>query len=214
MVLTRKLKARWLQILTHVGALLPLAWLLWDYWQGQFIIDPVKEITTRTGKTALILLILSLACTPINTIFGFKQVMRVRRALGLYAFMYAGLHFLTFVGLDYGFDFDLLGQGILDQRYVLVGFAAGLLLLPLAITSTQGWQKRLGKNWKRLHRLVYLAGILAIVHFTWLAKDNREPLRYGAVVALLLIVRIPPIQRALSNARHQLKTRYTTARGA
>jgi sulfoxide reductase heme-binding subunit YedZ len=133
--------------------------------------------------------------------------MRVRRALGLYAFMYAGLHFLTFVGLDYGFDFDLLGQGILDQRYVLVGFAAGLLLLPLAITSTQGWQKRLGKNWKRLHRLVYLSSILAIVHFMWLAKDNREPLRYGVVVALLLIMRIPGIRKAIRNARYRLKTR-------
>ena len=199
----RKLKTRWAargaivpQILTHVAALLPLALLAWDYWQGRLIIDPVGVITTRTGKTALILLILSLACTPINIILGFKQVMRLRRALGLYAFVYAGLHFLTFVGLDYGFDLDLIGLGILDQRYVLVGFAAGLLLLPLAITSTQGWQKRLGKNWRRLHRLVYLAGVLAIVHFVWLAKDNREPLRYGAVVALLLIVRIPGIRRA------------------
>jgi sulfoxide reductase heme-binding subunit YedZ len=210
----RKLKARWtargsivLQILTHVAALLPLALLAWDYWQGRLIIDPVGVITTRTGKTALILLILSLACTPINIIFGFKEVMRVRRALGLYAFLYASLHFLTFIGLDYGFDFDLLGQGILDQRYVLVGFAAGLLLLLLAITSTQGWQKRLGKNWKRLHRLVYLAGILAVVHYVWLAKDNREPLRYGAVVALLLIVRIPGLRKAISDIRYRLKTR-------
>ena len=211
MVLIRKLKTRWLQILTHVAALLPLALLAWGYWQGR-LIDPVQEITTRTGRTALILLILSLACTPLNIMFGFKQIMRVRRTLGLYAFMYAGLHFLTFVGLDYGFDFDLLGQGILDQRYVLVGFAAGLLLLLLAITSTQGWQKRLRKNWKRLHRLVYLAGVLAIVHFVWLAKDNREPLRYGAVVALLLIVRIPAVKRAISNTRHRLKTRCKTTR--
>ena len=221
MVLKRKLKARWAacaaivaQILTHVGALLPLAWLLWDYWQGQFIIDPVKEITTRTGKTALILLILSLACTPMNTIFGFKQALRVRRPLGLYAFMYAGLHFLTFVGLDYGFDLELIRQDIVNQRYVLVGFAAGLLLLSLAITSTRGWQKRLGRNWKRLHRLVYLAGILAIIHFMWLVKDIREPLRYGAVVALLLIVRIPAIKRAISNARYQLKARLQTRREA
>jgi sulfoxide reductase heme-binding subunit YedZ len=210
MVLVRKIETRWLQILTHVAALLPLALLAWDYWQGRLVIDPVREITTRTGKTALTLLILSLVCTPINNLLGFKQVLRVRRALGLYAFMYASLHFLTFIGLDYGFDFDLIGQGILDQRYVLAGFAAGLLLLALAITSTQGWQKRLGKNWKRLHRLAYLAGILAIVHFMWLAKDNREPLRYGAVVALLLIVRIPAIRRALNNARHQFKTRKTT----
>ena len=207
MVLIRKLKARWLQILTHVAALLPFALLAWDYWQGRFFIDPVREITTRTGKTALILLILSLACTPMNMIFGFKQALRVRRALGLYAFMYAGLHFLTFLGLDYGFDLHLIRQDILDQRYVLVGFAAGLLLLPLAITSTKGWQKRLDKNWKRLHRLVYLAGILAIVHFVWLVKDIREPLRYGAVVALLLILRIPVIRRAVSNARYQLRKR-------
>jgi sulfoxide reductase heme-binding subunit YedZ len=197
----RRLKARWLQILTHVGALLPLAWLLWETWQGQFIVDPVKEITTRTGKTALILLILSLACTPVNTIFGFKQVLRVRRPLGLYAFLYVGLHFLTFLGLDYGFDLDLIRQDILDQRYVLVGFATGLLLLPLAITSTKGWQKRLGK------RLVYLASILDIVHFVWLTKDLREPLRYGGVVVLLLIVRIPAIKRAISNARYQFKAR-------
>jgi sulfoxide reductase heme-binding subunit YedZ len=203
----RKLKADWLQILVHVAALLPLAWLIWAYWQGLFIIDPVLEITTRTGKTALILLILSLACTPIRTIFGFKQVLRLRRPLGLYAFMYAGLHFLTFVGLDYGFDLDLIGQAIFDQCYVLVGFTAGLILLLLAITSTRGWQKRLGKNWKRLHRLVYLAGILAILHFLWLVKDIREPLRYGLVVALLLVVRIPVVRKALSNARHRLKTR-------
>jgi sulfoxide reductase heme-binding subunit YedZ len=202
-----KLKARWLQILVHVAALVPLAWLLWAYWRGLFIIDPVKEIRSHTGKTALILLILSLACMPIHTIFGLKQVLRLRRPLGLYAFLYAGLHFLTFVGLDYGFDLDLIRRDILDQRYVLVGFAAGLLLLLLAITSTRGWQKRLGKNWKRLHRLAYLAGILAIVHFMWLVKDIREPLRYGIVVAMLLTLRIPVIQRALSNARYRLTAR-------
>ena len=203
----RKLKARWLQILVHVAALLPLAWLLWAYWQGLFIIDPIKEITTRTGKTALILLTLSLACTPAHTIFGLRQALRLRRPLGLYASMYAGLHFLIFVGLDYGFDLDLIRRDILDQRYVLVGFAAGLLLLLLALTSTRGWQKRLGKNWKRLHRLAYLAGILAIVHFMWLVKDIREPLRYGIVVAMLLILRIPVIRRTLINARYRLTAR-------
>jgi len=209
MVLMRKLKADWLQILVHVAALLPLAWLVWDYWQGLFIVDPVQEITTRTGRAALILLILSLACTPIHTIFGFKQVLRLRRPLGLYAFMYAGLHFLTFVGLDYGFDLDLIALDVLDQRYVLVGFASGLFLLLLAMTSTRGWQKRLGKNWKRLHRLAYLAGILAIVHFMWLVKDIREPLRNGAVVTLLLIVRIPIVRRAVGNVRYRLRTRST-----
>lgn len=207
MDLMRKLRARWLQILTHVAALLPLAWLLWAYWQGLFIVDPVQEITSLTGRTALILLTLSLACTPVHAVFGFRQVLRLRRPLGLYAFVYAGLHFLTFVGLDYGFDLELIRLDILDQRYVLVGFAAGLVLLPLAITSTRGWQKRLGKNWKRLHRLAYLAAILALVHFAWLVKDIREPLRYGAVLALLLVARIPAVRRAATKVRRKLKTR-------
>jgi len=204
MVLMRKLRADWLQILTHFASLLPLAWLLWAYWRGWFIVDPVREITIRTGKTALILLILSLACTPAYTIFGLRPVRRLRRPLGFYAFMYAGLHFLVFVGLDYGFDLDLIALDIADQRYVLVGFAAGLLLLPLAITSTRAWQKRLGKNWKWLHRLVYLASVLAIVHFVWSVKDIAEPLRYGAVLALLLIVRIPRVGRAAGKVHHQL----------
>jgi sulfoxide reductase heme-binding subunit YedZ len=185
--------------------LLPLVWLLWQYWQGLFLVDPVREITTLTGKTALILLVLSLACRPISTVFGFGRVLRARRALGLYASLYAGLHFLTFVGLDYGFDPDLLGQAILEQRYVIVGAAAGLLLLPLAITSTGGWQRRLGRNWKRLHRLAYVAAILAVVHFMWLVKDIREPLRYGAILALLLALRLPPVRRVLSKSRNRLK---------
>lgn len=204
------LKAHWLQVLVHIGALTPLTWVLWAYWQGLFLIDPVREITTLTGKTALILLLLSLACTPINTLLGFKQVLRVRRALGLYAFMYAGLHFATFLGLDYGFDWRLIRQGIFEQRYVLAGLAAGLLLLPLAITSTKGWQKRLGKNWKRMHRLAYLAGILAVVHFMWLVKDIREPLRYAAILTILLLLRLPRIRKALSGLRFLLRRRDRT----
>jgi sulfoxide reductase heme-binding subunit YedZ len=203
-----KLKAGWLQIVTYGGALLPWLVLVWEIWQGQLMVDPVKEITTRTGKTALILLILSLACSPVNTILGFKWVLRLRRPLGLTAFLYVGLHFLTFLGLDYGFDLHLIRQDILDQRYVLVGLAAGLLLLALAITSTKGWQKRLGKNWKRLHRLVYVASVVDIVHFSWLTKDLREPLRYGGVVAFLLMVRVPAIKRAIGKARTQLKARW------
>jgi sulfoxide reductase heme-binding subunit YedZ len=194
MVLGRELWARWLQLLTHVAALLPLAWLVWAYWQGLFVVDPVRQVTTRTGRTALILLILSLACTPISAILGFKQALRLRRPLGLYAAVYVGLHFLTFVGLDYGFDLELLRLDITYQRYVLVGFASGLLLLPLTITSTRGWQKRLGRNWKRLHRLVYLAAILDLGHFMWLVKDLREPLRYGVVLLILLMARLPAVE--------------------
>jgi sulfoxide reductase heme-binding subunit YedZ len=204
MVLLDRLRKDWLRILVHVGALLPLVWTLWQYGQGLFLIDPVREITTRTGKTALILLVLSLACTPLNTVLGFKAALRVRRALGLYAFLYASLHFATFVGLDYGFDVSLLAQAIFEQRYVVVGFAAGVLLLVLAVTSTRGWQRRLGKNWKRLHRLVYLGGILVVVHFAWLVKDIREPLWYGAVLFLLLVLRVPRVRQETSRARRRL----------
>jgi sulfoxide reductase heme-binding subunit YedZ len=200
-----QLRARWLEILTHAGSLVPLALLIWDYWQQELTVNPIQEITFRTGKAALVLLVLSLACTPINTLFGLRQVIPLRKPLGLYAFMYAGLHFLTFVGLDYGFDLELLQEAILEKRYALAGFAAFLALWPLAITSTRGWMKRLGKNWKRLHRLAYLAGILAVVHFVWLVKsDIREPLAYGAVVGLLLTIRLAKIRMALSSFRNRL----------
>jgi sulfoxide reductase heme-binding subunit YedZ len=210
-VLLDWLKARWLRVLVHVGALAPLAWTMWQYWQGLFLVDPVREITTRTGRTALILLVLSLACTPLGTVFGFRRALLVRRALGLYAFLYASLHFATFVGLDYGFDAELLAQAILDQRYVLVGLASGLILLILTLTSTQGWQKRLGKNWKRLHRLAYLAAVLAVVHLAWILKDPRDPLRYLAVLALLLVLRIPLVRRGVSRTRYWLKTKIPPA---
>lgn len=203
------LKTRWLRILVHAGALLPLAWIAWQYTQGLFLIDPVREITTLTGRTALILLVLTLACTPVSTILGFRQVLRVRRTLGLYTFLYVGLHFATFVWLDYGFDFELLVEAIFAQRYVVVGFAAGTILLVLAITSSRGWQKRLGKNWKRLHRLIYVAGILAVVHFGWLVKDIRVPLQYGVVLALLLVLRLPRVRKAIRNARHWLRHRLS-----
>jgi sulfoxide reductase heme-binding subunit YedZ len=204
-VLVEKLKARWLQILTHVAALLPLALLVRDYARNQLTANPIREITLRTGKSALILLVLSLACTPIHTLFGLKQVIKLRRPLGLYAFLYASLHVLMFVGPDYGFDLGLIAEEIATRRFLQVGLVAFLILLPLAATSTRGWVKRLGKNWKRLHRLVYLAALLVVVHFVWVVKaDIREPLLYGAVVVSLLIVRIPGVRNAVNNCRSRL----------
>ena len=208
---------KWLWLPVHLGALTPLAILLWqgyqDYFNGVFppylTVNPIQEITFRTGKYALVLLVLSLACTPINTVFGFKQVLPLRKPLGLYAFMYASLHFLTFIGLDYGFDLNLIYQAIFEKRYALVGFAAFMILLPLAITSNQWAMKRLGKNWKRLHRFVYLAALLVVIHFIWLVKsDIREPLIYGAVVILLLTLRISNIKRIINNYRRRAKTKF------
>jgi len=192
-----------LPILVHIGALAPLAIMVWGFFDNQFI-NPIQEITFRTGRYALHLLILSLACTPLNTILGWRWAISLRKMLGLYAFMYAALHFLIFVGLDYGFDWELLQEAIFEKRYALVGFAAFLILLPLAITSTKGWMKRLGRNWKRLHQLVYLASLLVIVHFIWLVKgDIQRPLMYGAAVVFLLILRWPPIRKWAGSFRRR-----------
>lgn len=194
--------SRLLWATTHVGALLPLLVLIWDGAQDQLTVNPIQEISARTGKTALVLLVLSLACTPINTVFGLRQVLPLRRPLGLYAFAYSVAHLLNFAVVDYGLDPALLREAIFEKRYVLVGFAAFVLLLPLAITSTTTFQRRLGKRWKQLHRLVYVAALLAVVHFVWLVKaDIREPMVYGVIVACLLALRLPPVRQHLVKAR-------------
>ncbi len=191
-------KSNWtpLQIIAHIGAWIPLLVGLWDLWQGNLGPDIIREGTLLTGKTALILLLLSLACTPINFIFKYRPVLKLRRPLGLYSFMYASLHFAIFIGVDYFFDFRLIQDALLEKRYALVGLTTGLILLALAITSTKGWQRRMKKNWKRLHSLVYVAGILAVVHYIWLVKQGVfQPWIFASIVALLLIVRIKPIKK-------------------
>ena len=198
-------KWTWWQIVTHVGSLIPLALTLWDFWFDRLSVNPIQDLTFRTGWYALVLLILSLACTPLNTLFGLRQVLALRKPLGLYAFMYAALHFLIFIGLDYGLDLALILEATFEKRYALVGFSAFVILLALAITSTRGWQRRLRKNWKRLHQLVYLAGILVIVHFYMLVKaDVRRPLAYGAVIILLLLIRTPWVKKQAKKLRGQL----------
>ncbi len=196
------------QAAVHIGAWLPLIWLIVNWAQDTLSFNPIQTLELRTGKFALVLLILALACTPINTVFGFRQALRVRRALGLYAFFYASIHFLIFIGLDYQFDLVLLQEAIFEKKYAFVGFAAGLILLSLAITSTRGWMKRLGRTWTRLHKLVYLAGILVIVHYVWLVKsDIRVPLLYGALVLFLLLLRIPYVRRSVSRIRQHRSVR-------
>jgi sulfoxide reductase heme-binding subunit YedZ len=190
---------------THIGSLLPLMWLLWDWTMGNLSVNPIQDITFRTGKPALVLLILSLAVTPVSSILGLRQVIPARKWLGLYAFFYAAGHFLVFIWLDYGLDWELLYGAIFEKRYALVGFAALLILLPLALTSTQGWMRRLGKRWKSLHRWVYLAGILAVVHYVWVVKsDIREPLTWGTLLGLLFVLRIPWVRKQAANLRMRL----------
>ena len=190
------------QILVHAGSLAPLALLVWALAMGNLSVNPIQDLTFRTGKAALVLLVLSLACTPLNTLFGFRQAVKVRRPLGLYAFMYAALHFLIFSVLDYGLNLRLIWSETLEKRYIYIGFTAFLILLPLAITSTKGWQRRLGKTWKKVHKLVYAAGILVVIHYTWVVKsDVREPLLWGALVVLLLVARLPIIRHKITHLR-------------
>lgn len=191
--------------LTHIGSLLPLAWLLWDYNAGNLTVNPIQDITFRTGKPALVLLVLSLAVTPLQTILNWREIVPTRKWLGLYAWCYVSIHFLVFIGLDYGWDWGLIYEAVFEKRYALVGFLALLILTPLAITSTKGWQRRLGKTWKQLHRMVYAAGLLGVFHYLWLVKsDVREPVAWGVIVVLLLIARIPRVRKWLVGQRLRL----------
>ncbi len=153
--------------------------------------NPVEEITHVTGEWALRFLVLSLTVTPLRRLTGWRMLTLERRTLGLFAFLYAALHLTTYVTLDLEFDWASLGEDIRKRPYITVGFSTFCLLLTLASTSTRAAARRLGSRWKQLHRLVYLAGIGAVVHFFWLVKaDTREPLIYAAIVAMLLSVRL------------------------
>jgi sulfoxide reductase heme-binding subunit YedZ len=194
-----------MQIAVHIGAWIPLAWLAVQYFNDALGVNPIQAATQRMGKTALVLLVLSLACTPLNALFNFKPALKVRRPLGLYAFLYAAIHFALFIGVDYGFNLAFLWADIRSKAYVWVGFSAGLILLALAVTSFDWWKKQLKKNWKRLHRLVYLASLLVILHYAWAKKGNifqlqgdiLQPLLFGLLVIVLLLLRIPKVKASV-----------------
>ena len=194
----------WLRILVYIGAVLPLVWLIWSYSQNNLTVNPVKEIQLLTGKYAIILFVLTLAATPLSRLFRSRQLLQVRRPLGLFTFLYVCLHFLNFLVLDYGFDFGLIREDLFEKPFAVVGFASFLLLLPLAVTSTRRWMVRLGKNWKRLHWLVFPAMLLALVHFFWQEKaEIREPLVYTLVVLLFVLMRAPVMKKLTARLNQQ-----------
>ena len=153
--------------------------------------EPIKEITLHTGEWTLLFLVFTLSMTPLKRLTNLNIWISIRRMLGLFAFFYGSLHMLTYVGLDYQFDLSAISKDILTKKFIFVGFAAWLLMTPLAITSSKKMMGILKKNWKKLHRLIYLISILGIIHFLWLVKkDLTEPLIYLLLIIVLLILRI------------------------
>jgi len=153
--------------------------------------EPIKEITLHTGEWTLLFLVFTLSMTPLKRLTNLNIWISIRRMLGLFAFFYGSLHMLTYVGLDYQFDLFAISKDILTKKFIFVGFAAWLLMTPLAITSSKKMMGILKKNWKKLHRLIYLISILGVIHFLWLVKkDLTEPLVYLLIIIVLLILRI------------------------
>ncbi len=178
--------------------------LVWTYATGGLMIDPVKEITIRTGRLAIAFLLLSLACTPIAVVTGYRRVLPARRPLGLWALAFAGAHFFTFAGLDYRFDLPLLWIGLAYQPFVIVGVVALLLMLILGVTSVSALRDSMGRAWLWVQRLVYLAGAMAVWHVLWSRKDPWEAWRYPVILGILLVVRVAPVRRAISGLRERM----------
>jgi len=175
----------------------PGAWLGWRTFRGELGANPVEELLHRTGDWALILILVALAVTPIRIVTKWNPIQKVRRLAGLWGFTYVTAHFLIYLLLDQGLWWELsavefIWEDIAERPFITVGFVAWVLLIPLAVTSTRGWIRRLGKRWQKLHRLVYVASALGLVHFFWKVKaDTRLPLVAIAVWLVLMAVRIP-----------------------
>ena len=207
----------WLRIGVHLIGSLSLIMLIYKWQTTGLTFNPIQFIEQYFGRAAINMLVLSLALTPVVTLTGWRKLTKHGRALGLYTFFYFSLHFLTFAVLDYGLNLREIFELMIEKPFIILGTAAGLILLALATTSFKYWMKRLGKKWKKLHRLVYLVGALAVLHnalalkgsLTTLSGDIVRPLVLAAVITFLLILRIPPVKRwAISLRKRQwIKTK-------
>jgi len=183
---------RTLKVLVFLACLGPLLLLVWKGFQDLLGANPVDVITRTTGRWTLIFLLVTLSVTPLRRLLKMPWLIRFRRMLGLYAFFYATLHLLIFLWLVNGFDVNATLHDIAKRRFVTAGMAGWALMLPLALTSTAGWIRRMGgKRWQMLHRLIYLSAAAGVIHFIWLVKaDLRQPLTYGAILLALLLWRV------------------------
>ena len=190
-------------------ALTPFLWLLFRGVTDRLTANPIEDITLTTGIWALRFLLITLAITPARRLTGWNPIIRYRRMLGLFAFFYATLHFLTYIVLDQGLAFEFILPDIVKRPYITAGMTAFVAMIPLAITSTRGWIRRLGRRWQMLHRLVYVSGIAACLHFIWKVKIViGEPVYYAAILGALLLFRA--VWRLRPQARATGRTPVTT----
>ncbi len=206
----------------HLCAWLPLALLIADARAGNLSVNPIQDATQRMGRAAILLLMAALSVSPVKMVTGIRSLQKLARPLGLYAFFYALIHLFIYVGVDYGFDPSLLLPDLANKPYIYIGIAAFLILSALALTSFRWWMKRLGKRWKQLHRLVYGAGLLVVVHYALAVKGDLLHLRgnigwpvfYGVLVLFLLGVRVPPVRRRIISTREHLRQLFAKGRNA
>ena len=186
------LVSKWTKVAVFAACLVPLAVLLWRGYHNDLTLNPVEYVEHRTGDWILRFLCITLAITPLRKILHLPELIRYRRMMGLFAFFYALLHFSTWLGPDRFFGWSLILDDIAKRPYITVGFTGFVLLIPLAITSTAGWIRRLGgKRWQMLHRAVYFAAIAGVIHYYWQVKsDVRKPIEYGVIVGVLLLWRV------------------------
>jgi len=188
----RILTSKWTKVAVFLLCLIPFLELLNRALHNRLGANPVEFLQHATGDWILRFLVFTLAITPLRKLFNLPDLIRFRRMLGLFAFFYACLHFLTYIGPDQSFDLSAMWKDIAKRPFITVGFTAFVLLIPLAVTSTTGWIRRLGgKRWQMLHRAIYASAVLGVVHYYWLVKsDVRKPLFYGALVVILLLWRL------------------------
>jgi len=184
-----------------VLCLLPLAYIAWKFWQNKLGANPIRELEIETGLWTLRMLAITLAVTPVRRLFGWNWLVKYRRMLGLFTFFYASVHLSMWAGVDWFFAWRDMWHEIVKHKYILIGMLTWLIMLPLALTSTKGWVRRLGKRWTKLHRLVYVAAITGTIHYLWaVKKDTFFPLVYLAVFVALLGVRVISARQKSSRA--------------
>jgi methionine sulfoxide reductase heme-binding subunit len=190
--LRKLLASKWTKVVVFLFCLVPLGDLVYRGFNARLTANPVEFIQHFTGDWTLRFLLITLAITPLRKLLNLPDLIRFRRMLGLFAFFYVCLHFLTYIGPDQSFNLAGMWKDVEKRRYITVGFLGFVLLIPLAITSTKGWIRRLGgRRWQTLHRAIYITGICGVIHYYWLVKsDVRKPLMYAAILAVLLLWRL------------------------